>query len=157
MARQWTEEQKQAASERMKAKNESEKSGKVSARIRKPMGAKRDITAVHDTPKGFVDRWVNDDPGRIARFEEAGYETVETANVGSHQADDTHAEAGVVSKDMGKGVTAVLMRQREEYFHEDQAEKQRIVDETEDALRRKKVNPNESTDGMYGEVTIGKK
>ena len=150
MARKWTEEQKQAASERMKAKT----TGRSIDRT--PIGAKRDVMNVTDTPDGFTDRWVNDDPGRIDTFKNAGYELVESATVGSDHADGTHADAGVVSKDVGKGVTAYLMRQKVDFYNEDQAEKQRLVDETEDALRKKKVKPHESTDGMYGEVTIGK-
>jgi len=147
----WTPEQKQAASERMKKVHEAKKMASTQERIRTPIGAKRDITAVHNTPDGYVDRWVNDDPGRVEKFKQAGYENVDTAKVGSS---DDHSEQGVVSRDMGKGITAYLMRQRKDYFNEDQAEKQRYVDSTEESMRKKKIKPNESTDGTYGEVRI---
>ena len=151
-----SEEQKKAASERMKQRHAANKAAEKRSEMRVPIGAKRDIINCSDTPEGYVDRWVNDDPGRIDKFKAAGYEFVESGKVGTSGVDGTHSEQGVVSKDMGKGVTAYRMRQRADYFEEDQAEKQRIVDESENAMRRKKVNPNESTDGNYGEVKIGR-
>ena len=152
----WTEEQKKAASERMKELHAKKKAMEASNRVRVPIGASRDLTAVRDTPKDYKDRWVNDEPGRIERFQQAGYELVESAQVGDSHVDGTHSESGLVSRDMGKGTTAYLMRQRRDYFEQDQAEKQRRIDEHENTMRRKKTNPNESTDGHYGEVKIGK-
>lgn len=149
----WTEEQKQAASERMKQKHAAKRTAEVRDRVRVPIGANRDITAVHDTPDDYVDRWVNDIHGRIEKFKQAGYEFVESASVGDEVVDGTHAQAGVVSKDMGKGVTAYLMRQRKEYFEEDQKAKQAIVDRTEESMRRTKSNKPDET-GHYGEVKI---
>jgi hypothetical protein len=154
MGKKWTEEQKAAASERMKSMNEAKKTAEKREAIRVPVGAKRDITNVNDTPDGYKDYWVNDDGDRINKFKAAGYEHVATAKMASN-VDGSHSENGVVSKDMGKGVTAFLMRQREDYYAEDQAEKQKIVDRSEDSMRRKKVNAQDSTDGSYGEVKIG--
>jgi len=155
MAREWTEEQKKEASERMKQRNESNKSMDAKARVRIPIGTNQDITAVRDTPDGYKDRWVNDIPGRIEKFKSAGYELVESAQVGDSSVDGTHNSSGVVSRDMGKGVTAYLMRQNMDWFKEDQAAKQRRVDETEDSIRRPKVESQNSKDGNYGEVKIG--
>lgn len=155
MTREWTPEQKDAASKRMKDRHAANKTAEVEARVRTPIGAKRDITTVLDTPEGYVDRWVNDEPGRVEKFKGAGYELVDKASVGTSNVDGTHAEDGVVSKDMGKGTTAYLMRQREDHFNEDQAEKQQYVDSTEESMRKRKINPHESTDGTYGEVKIG--
>lgn len=151
----WSPERKAAASTRMKELNEAKKTASTLTKMRTPIGANRDITNILDTPDGYVDRWVNDDGGRIEKFKAAGYELVESAEMGSSNVDGSHAQDGVVSKDMGKGVTAYQMRQRQEYFDEDQAEKQKIVDSTEDSMRKKKVNAHESTDGSYGEVKIG--
>ena len=150
----WSKEQKKAASERMKEVHAAKKSADVKDRLRVPLGAKRDILNVQDTPEGYVDRIVNDVPGRIDRFKEAGYEIVEEAQLGTSHVDGNQATQGAVTKDVGKGVTAVLMRQREDFYKEDQAAKQAKIDEAENAMRRKKVNPNESTDGTYGEVKI---
>ena len=151
----WTKEQKEAASKRMTEMHEAKKLADAKARIRTPLGAKRDILSVQNPEEGYVYRIVNDTPGRINRFKEAGYELVEDAQLGTSHVDGNQASQGVVSKDVGKGVTAVVMRQREEFYKEDQAEKQRKVDELENSMRKKKVNPNESTDGTYGEVKIG--
>lgn len=155
MGKKWTPEQKAAASERIKAQNEAKKTAEKRDSIRVPIGASRDITNVHDTPEGYIDRWVNDDGDRINKFKQAGYELVETAQVGSSHVDGSHAESGVVSKDMGKGVTAYQMRQRQDYYDKDQAAKQVVVDSTEDSMRKGKVEKTESKDGMYGEVKIG--
>jgi len=155
MSKKWTEEQKQAASQRMKERHASKRQVETLQRTRIPIGTNRDVTAVRDTPDGYKDRWVNDNPGRIEKFKQAGYELVASAQVGDSAVDGTHSEGGVVSRDMGNGVTAYLMRQRREYFDEDQAAKQRLVNQTEENLRRKKRNstdPDES--GQYGEVKI---
>ena len=151
----WTEEQKEAASKRMIEVHEAKKSADAKARIRTPLGTKRDILSVQNPEEGYVYRIVNDTPGRINRFKEAGYELVEDAQLGTSHVDGNQASQGIVSKDVGKGVTAVVMRQRDEFYKEDQAEKQRKIDELENSMRKKKVNPNESTDGTYGEVKIG--
>jgi len=153
MAREWTEEQKKAASDRMKARNEQNRTQQVSKRMRRvPVGGRRDITTVKDTPDGYVDRWVNDNSGRVDKFKLAGYEHVTNADVGDPGVDDTHAANGIVSKDMGQGVTAYLMRQRKDFYEEDQVKKQKVVDDSENAMRRDK-NDNRN-DGHYGEVTI---
>ena len=151
----WTQEQRDAASERMKKMNAAKKSADANERIRIPIGEKRDVLSVQDTPEGYVDRIVNDVPGRIEKFKQAGYELVEDAQLGTSHVDGNQASQGVVTKDVGKGVTAVVMRQRKEFYEEDQAKKQARIDELENSMRKKKVNPNESTDGTYGEVKIG--
>lgn len=154
MSREWTEEQKQAASDRMKERHATQKSSEVKTAMRIPMGSRRNLTTVNDTPDGYVDRWVNDSTGRIARVKQAGYEHVQTASVGDSNVDSTHSEEGVVSRDMGQGVTAYLMRQRKDYFEDDQREKQKVVDESEESIRR---NPNDNrNDGYYGGISIGR-
>ena len=155
MGKKWTQEQKDAASKRMTELNDAKKTAETRETMRVPIGANRDITNVHDTPNGYIDRWVNDDGDRVNKFKQAGYEMVDSAKIGSSNVDGSHAENGVVSKDMGKDVTAYLMRQKLDYYEEDQAEKQKIVDGTEDSMRRKKVEAKDSTDGNYGEVKIG--
>jgi hypothetical protein len=151
----WTEAQKKAASERMKAVNENKKTAAVSQAMRIPVGGSRNVTAVNDTPDGYVDRWVNDKPGRIDKFKRAGYENVQAADIGDSGVDATHAQAGVVSREMGQGITAYLMRQRKDYFKDDQKAKQLAVDATEDSIRRDVKN--KLNDGHYGGVTIDRR
>lgn len=150
----WTKERKEKAVNAIKERAEAKKIANTKSRMRVPLGAKRDILNVQNTPAGFKDRMVNDVDGRIERFKEAGYELVEDAQLGTSHVDGTQADSGVVSKDVGRGVTGYLMRQREDHFIEDQAAKQRDIDETESAMRRN-VKSNQSTDGTYGEVKIG--
>ena len=154
-AKKWTDEQKAAASERMKERAEATRVAATRKKMRVPIGSNRDITTVHDTPDGYVDRWVNDIPGRIDKFKAAGYELVETAEMGSQSVDGSHDENGTVTKDMGRGQTAYLMRQRQEYYDEDQASKQNYVNRTEESMRKEKVEKHNSKDGTYGEVKIG--
>lgn len=155
MGKEWSEERKSAAKDAYAKRTEAKKSADAKERVRTPLGAKRDILNVQNTPDGYVDRIVNDLPGRIDRFKAAGYEVVEDAQLGTSHVDGNQASQGVVTKDVGKGVNAVVMRQRKEFYEEDQTAKQRDIDETESAMRRKKVNSNESNDGTYGEVKIG--
>ena len=152
--REWTPEQKQAASDRMKERHALQKSSEVKTSMRIPMGSRRNLTTVNDTPDGYVDRWVNDVTGRISRIKQAGYEHVQDASVGDSNVDGTHSQDGVVSRDMGQGTTAYLMRQKREDFEEDQTAKQVVVDESEDSIRR---GPNDNkNDGYYGSVSIGR-
>jgi len=150
----WTDEQRAAASERMKSINAKKKSSEIGTSMRIPIGGRRNLTGVTDTPDGFVDRWVNDKAGRIDRFKRAGYENVQAASVGDSGVDSTHADAGVVSRDMGQGVTAYLMRQRQDYFKDDQTAKQKDVDASEESIRRDVET--KLKDGHYGGVTIGR-
>ena len=150
----WSQERKDKFQAAKALKNSAEKSAETRQRVRVPVAGRRDITAVHgiDTDQ-YVGRWVNDKDSRIEMTKAAGYEHVQSAKVGDSHVDGTHNEDGVVSRDMGKGVTAYLMQQKREYFDEDQASKQAIVDETEESIRRK---PNENrNDGQYGEIKIG--
>jgi len=149
----WTQEQKDAASKRMTERNAAKKQADSKQRVRVPVGGRRDITAVHGLDPNYISRWVNDKDSRIEMVKAAGYEHVQSAKVGDSHVDGTHNEDGVVSRDMGKSVTAYLMKQKREYFDEDQKAKQEIVDETEESIRRSsKENRN---DGQYGEIKIG--
>ncbi len=134
--------------------NAKKKSSVIGDSMRIPIGSTRNLTGVNDTPDGCVDRWVNDKPGRVDRFKRAGYETVQAASVGDSGVDSTHADAGVVSRDMGQGVTAYLMRQRQDYFTEDQTAKQKVVDASEDSIRRDVETKLKN--GHYGGVTVGR-
>jgi len=155
MATKWTEEQRKAASDRMKEINVRKKSAKVNGNMRIPIGGQRNLTGVSDTPDDCIDRWVNEKPGRIDRFKRAGYETVTAAKVGDSGVDSTHSEAGAVSRDMGQGVTAYLMRQQKKYYTEDLKAKHKAVDATEDTIFRDV--DNKLNNGFYGGVTIDRR
>lgn len=117
---------------------------------RVPVSGPRNILNVHDQDPDFVDRWVNDVDNRVQRFKEGAYGHVIDKNikVGDGQPDNV---GNVVSKDVGKGVTAYLMRIPRHFYEEDQARKQKEVDKSEDAMKR---SLNSGEDGQYGKVEI---
>lgn len=157
MGREWTDEQKAAASEAYKARAEGKKTSETRKRLRVGAGQKRDILSIPARDDGYRYRVVNDTGSRIENLKERGYDMVEDdIELGTSHVDGNSAYAGIVSRQVGKGVTAYLMRQKDEYFAEDKSDKARLVDETEESMMRKKVNSHESTDGTYGEVKIGK-
>lgn len=155
MGRPWTPEQKQLASEAFKKRSESSKTADVNKRLRINVGAKRDILAIPECPEGYIQRVVNDTRNRVSNLKKRGYELVEEKTpMGTPHVDGNQAYAGVTSRDVGKGMTAYLMRQRVEYYNEDKADKARLTDESEEGMRRKNM-PHETSDGTYGEIKIG--
>lgn len=150
----WSDERKQAARDAFAERNEASKSAETNKRMRVPIGARRDITAGKDQDPNFKYRWVNGNkPGRVEMFKEAGYVHVESAKIGDPNIDGTHNEDGVVSRDMGKNETHYYMKQKREDFLEDQAEKQKIVDESEADMHRD-INETKD-DGRYGSIKTG--
>jgi hypothetical protein len=154
MGAKWTQEQKDAASAAAIARHAASKSADAKSRLRIGAGGKRDILSIPEQEDGYKYRVVNDSGSRIDNLKERGYEMVEDVQLGTSHVDGNNSD-GVVSRDVGKGTTAYLMRQKNEHYNEDKADKQALIDESEEAMRRKKVNSNESTDGTYGEVKIG--
>ncbi|HDZ25507.1 hypothetical protein LCGC14_0643120 [marine sediment metagenome] len=109
-----------------------------------------------EIPKGYVGRWVNDDPGRLMQAEDGGYAFMvdPTLQVGDPDASSDVSKSidsrisAVVDRITGK--RAYLMIIRQEDYDEDQAEKQRQIDETEKSLfqgKDEKGGPGD--DGRY--------
>ena len=102
--------------------------------------------------KNFVQRWVNDQDDRIARFKEAGYEFVtnEGISVGDPTVDyKSTSDTSIVRKGVGGGKVAYLMQIPREYYEEDQAKKQAQVDEIEESMIQS-VNAEHN----YGKIDI---
>lgn len=100
---------------------------------RTPIGRRNVLTA--EQRPGYVRRWVNDEDGRIAMFQEAGYEPVKTpTEVGDPMAGNASQLGSVVRKPVGGGKTAVLMEIPEEFYLEDQAAKEAHLKAKEGAL-----------------------
>jgi len=127
---------------------------------RVPVGTKN----VLDLPQipGHRTRWINDvkDGMRMRAFKDAGYEFVMQGEVDTSgltiQAGADTPIGTPISKQVGGGIKAYLMKQREDYYQEDQRAKQREIDALEQSLRRKRTTPQNATqNGQYGEVTIG--
>ena len=113
---------------------------------RTPIATRNILTT--DQREGYVRRWVNDTPGRIKMFEEAGYEPVRDATkVGDDRAGEaSNVGSSVTRKDVGAGQDAVLMEIPIEYYKEDQAAKEQHLENLETSLL-----PEELKRGTYGD------
>jgi hypothetical protein len=110
----------------------------------------RNTLTFDNRDQNYVYRVFNDTDGRIEHFQEVGYEVVhENAQLGDSTADSAASVGSAVSKPVGNGVTGVLMRIKREWYDEDQARKQKRVDDSEETLRQAP-----KADGRYGSVKI---
>jgi hypothetical protein len=108
---------------------------------RTPLGVRNILSyAEYKRDKNYSYRVINDRDDRVSRALAAGYEFV---NGSSSELGDARVAEGTnldsrISKPVGGGVTGYLMRIRKDFFEEDQAEKQRMVDKTEAAMKPKR-------------------
>lgn len=119
---------------------------------REPVG-QRNRLKVRGQDPNYVYRWVVDYDGtgdRVEEFKQAGYEVVPkgTHKVGDSRVQIPTAEGSSEVLSVGGGQKAVLMRQKKEWYDEDQKAKAKRVDDSEAALKK----PN--LDGSYGKVTL---
>ena len=116
---------------------------KVKAK-RVPFGARRSKLQVSEEFPGFVLRWFNDADGRIEQAQAAGYEFVlrnEVPSLGQGQLHQDNSDLNskvskVVSKGKAVPLRAYLMKIKEEWYEEDQAEKEVVNAEIDEALRQ---------------------
>jgi len=121
----------------------------ASARPRRSPLASRNRLSVKNKEAGFVYRIVNDVDDRVALLQEQGYEICTNESVGAvgDKRVDNPTPLGSSSHiSVGQGVRAVVMRQKEEYYKEDQAIKQRQIDELEATMSKEKSD--------YGSIEI---
>jgi hypothetical protein len=101
---------------------------------------------------GFVRRIVNDIPGRVQAFLDAGYTVVtDGTEVGDHATGLSSGTGTTSTRQVGGGVQGVLMEIPVELYNEDQAEKQAQVDQTEHAILPEEQDMQGK---MYGSVSI---
>jgi len=121
----------------------------ASARPRRSPLSSRNRLSVKNKEAGFVYRIVNDVDDRVALLQEQGYEICTNESVGAvgDKRVDNPTPLGSSSHiSVGQGVRAVVMRQKEEYYKEDQAIKQRQIDELEATMSKEKSD--------YGSIEI---
>ena len=112
----------------------------------------RNVLTVQNKEPGYSYRFVNDLGGRVDEFLARGYEIVEDKDV---QIGDRRVSApsGLGSKASAvvdkQGTRALVMRQREEWYLEDQAEKAKAIAETEQSMEQQALSSNE-----YGKLDI---
>lgn len=116
---------------------------------RKPMHQRGPQTISGEKDKDYEYRFVNDVGSRVHQMQEAGYELVtdDSVVVGDARVSDPTqlgSAKRVISKD---GTVSLLMRQKREYYEEDQAAKQAQNDEIERAMKKEA-----SQVGMYGSI-----
>ena len=112
---------------------------KETRKERPPVGGLRDILTIANKDPNFEYRWVKDSPGRIQYLVEAkGWEVVQDdLKVGDKTVDSPAGKLGsALTRFGGGGVTLVAMRIPKEWYDEDQARKQEMVDETEATMFR---------------------
>jgi len=119
---------------------------------RQPVGL-RNRLKVHNPDPNYEYRWVVDYDGtgdRIEQFKEAGYEVCPKGahRVGDKRIDVGSGEGSIQDLSVGGGQKGYLMRQLKDNYAEDQAEKQRRVNKSEEALK------NPALEGAYGKVKI---
>jgi hypothetical protein len=105
--------------------------------------------------ENFMYRWVNDTEGRISMFVDGGWEFVDGTGkqVGDGGVDSTEVRNSALSKGMGGGVVAYLMRIPKELWLEDQARKEKEQNAALEADIRR--NADKSAD--YGRLNINVK
>ena len=126
------------------------KKGPFGRPVRVPLGTRNVLTAPQR--KGFVRRFVNDEPGRVKQYEEAGYTIVKgDVPVGDPKVGKELQPGSPVSLPVGAGTKAVLMEIKEDWYREDQKTKQDKINMSESDMKRKL---NTRTEGVYGGVSI---
>lgn len=105
----------------------------------------RNIISYSNLDPDYVYRVVNDKPGKIDQAQKIGYELVESdEQIGDYGAAEGSKLGKAVSKAVGGGTKGYLMRIKKEFYEEDRAAKDKIIDATEQAMKPNKAN------GEYG-------
>lgn len=118
---------------------------------RTPINGTRNRLNVRGQAPGYVYRIVNDIDDRIQTLQEIGYELVTDKGVvvGDKRISNPTQEGSPVKISVGQGTQAYVMRQKKEWFDEDQAAKQVKNNELEATMKREV-----SDAGFYGKLKI---
>lgn len=120
---------------------------------RTPVNGTRNRLNVRGKEPGYVYRIVNDIDDRVQTFQEMGYEIVTDSNVqvGDRRVANPTKEGSPVQVSVGQGVKAYVMRQKQDWYDEDQAAKQVKVNELEASMKREA-----DANGFIGSLKISK-
>jgi hypothetical protein len=100
---------------------------------RTPIGRRNKLTVENRDPN-YHYRIVNDVDGRVQDMIDLDYELVTDAVVGDKRVDNASPLGSAKQISVGGGVKAVVMRKRRDWHEQDQAEKQRQIDELEASM-----------------------
>ena len=111
--------------------------GRASRPERTPL-KDRSVLGVRGKEPGYVYRIVNDSGDRVSQFMELGYEIVsdKTVSIGDRRVGKASQDGSPVTVPVGGGVEGVLMRQKEEYYKEDQAYKESQIKDLERSMSK---------------------
>ena len=119
--------------------------------VRAGIAGRRNKLTIEGKEPGFVYRVVNDDDDRVMDLQERGYEIVtHNAKVGDKRVGIPKKEGSPIQISVGGGKKAYLMRQKQEWYDEDQDAKQENVNELEATVKG-------DSGGDYGKVSIEQK
>lgn len=115
---------------------------------RVPIHGYRNIMGVAGLEKGWHYAWINDD--MVDRMLAAYYDFVEhEVIIGDRKVDAASSIGGKISKAVGNGVTAYLMRCPQEVKDEEDATLNAEIDASEETIRGHK-----GQEGRYGDIKI---
>lgn len=112
----------------------------------------RNILTVSNKDAGYVYRFVNDVGDRVQSFIDRGYELVESdaISIGDKRVDSAGPLGSKAQASVNRdGTKAFVMRIKQEWYDEDQAEKQKSIAEQERALKQQALSNND-----YGKLEI---
>jgi hypothetical protein len=114
---------KQRAEEKALAAASAPSDKPVTRRTREPLGTRR---LKLDAPQrsGYIRRWVNDKDARVQDALRGGYNFVEDAAIHSHLQGSNRVARTVGARKDGSPMMAFLMEIQEEWYREDQQEKE---------------------------------
>ena len=118
---------------------------------RSPINGTRNRLNVRGKEPGYVYRIVNDVDDRIQTFQEMGYEIVNDSavSVGDKRVATATQEGSPIKVSVGQGIQAYVMRQKQEWYDEDQAKKQAHVNDLEKSMKR-----DAEKEGFYGKINL---
>lgn len=115
---------------------------------RTPVSGWRNVLTFKDKEPGYFYRWVNDTETRLDVFKAAGYEpVVGNSQVGDKRVGTASQLGSVISKPVGNGIVAVLMRIKQEWYDEDQEAKLARVRSIESDIQN-----TGNKNGWYGDI-----
>ena len=126
--------------------NSQNRSGRTT---RATINGTRAVLSVSGKEPGYEYRVVNDVGDRVAMMIERGYEVVTDQNVkvGERRVANPAQEGSPVMASVGNGIKGYVMRIREDWYKEDQAAKQKQVDEMERSIQQ-----DAKREGLIGDV-----
>lgn len=105
----------------------------VSRPRRTPIGRRNRLTVENRDPN-YHYRVVNDVDGRVQDLLDQDYEIVLDAKVGDKRVDEISSLGSAKQISVGGGLKAIVMRKRKDWFSDDQALKQKEIDDLEASM-----------------------